>query len=292
MAWNDPLTTHLLDFLFELEKNGLKTPQTIAGGFGLFLKRRYLNERKERTLFDIHGARSTEDIDIFVRIDILCDMQQVRSILNALHDLGYEVVEEAKYMQWKKQIEHWEQAGFIKMDFLVKNVDAHRKDLHIKGIRARNPHVEGFHAHITPEALFIDEKTLEIPLSGKRGNGEEYETTIRIPHPFNYLIMKLFAFRDRQNDSDKQQGSYHAFDVFSIIGSLTERELHEAIEFVKNHTQEPVIQDTKQIVKNCFTGTSPSGMIAIKTHRMFQDFGTEHYEDFLKILTEIFGIIP
>jgi len=89
MAWNDPLTTHLLDFLFELERNGLKTPLTIAGGFGLFLKRRYLAERGERTLLDMHRARATEDIDIFVRIDLLCDMQQSQSIVDTLHRLGY-----------------------------------------------------------------------------------------------------------------------------------------------------------------------------------------------------------
>ena len=76
MAWNDPLTTHLLDFLFELERNGLKTPLTIAGGFGLFLKRQYLAELGERTLLDMHRARATEDIDIFVRIDVLSGLLQ------------------------------------------------------------------------------------------------------------------------------------------------------------------------------------------------------------------------
>ncbi|MGL6227334.1 MAG: hypothetical protein ACRC10_12005 [Thermoguttaceae bacterium] len=49
MMWNDPLTTSLLDFLFELDNLGLKTPLTIAGGFGLFLKKQSLSERKERT---------------------------------------------------------------------------------------------------------------------------------------------------------------------------------------------------------------------------------------------------
>ena len=288
MAWNDPLTTHLLDFLFELERNGLKTPLTIAGGFGLFLKRRYLAERKERTLLDMHRARATEDIDIFVRLDVLCDLQQSQSIVDTLHHLGYEAVEEAKYMQWKKPIELSGLTGSIKIDFLVKNVDARRRDLHIKEIRVRNPQVEGFHARITPEALLIDEKALEIPLSGRRSDGEEYETRICIPHPFTYLIMKLFAFRDRQDDLNKQ---HHAFDVFSIVGLLTERELDETIELGTHHAQEPTVREARQIVKDCFTGTSPSGMIAIKTHPLFQSFGAEHYDAFLETLMEVFGVI-
>jgi hypothetical protein len=67
----------LLDFLFELERNGLKTPLTIAGGFGLFLKRRYLTERKDRTLFnDITSTRATEDIDI-----VICTAQVIAAEL-------------------------------------------------------------------------------------------------------------------------------------------------------------------------------------------------------------------
>ena len=288
MAWNDPLTTHLLDFLFELERNGLKTPLTIAGGFGLFLKRRYLTERKDRTLFnDITSTRATEDIDIVIPVDILCDRQQTQSVVDALHCLNYDAIDNWKYTQWVKSIELGGQAGHIKIDLLVGNVDAYQKDLHIKKPRARNPHVEGFHARITPEAFLIDEKALEIPLVGKRSNGEEYETTVRIPHSFTYLLMKLFAFRDRQNDSDKQQGSHHAFDIFSIIGTLTEHELNEAIELGKNDTQEPIIQEAKQIVKEYFTGTSPKGMIAIKTSPLFQGFDVGHYDEFMKTLLEI-----
>jgi len=70
MAWNDPLTTHLLDFLFELEKNGLTTPLTIAGGFGLFLKGQYLAKRKERTLFDGIRSRCDEFLETLTEIFI------------------------------------------------------------------------------------------------------------------------------------------------------------------------------------------------------------------------------
>ena len=289
MPWNDPLTTHLLDFIFELEKNGLKTPLTVAGGFGLFLKRQYLTECRERTLFDyLPGSRSTEDVDVFVRVDILCDVQQARFILDALRCLNYVALKGMEYMQWKKTIEFGEQTGTFRIDFLVGNIDAHRKFLYAKKPpRVRNPHVEGFHAYNTPEALLIDEKAQEISLSGKRSNGESHTTSVCIPHPFTYLLMKLFAFHERTDGISKQ---HHAFDVFSIIGSLTEQELDESIEFGKIHVQEPVFQKAKQIVKDNFTGTSPEGMIAIQTHNLFRNFEARHCDVFLKTLTEIFTI--
>lgn len=141
-----------------------------------------------------------------------------------------------------------------------------------------------------PEALFVEEKGLKIPLKGRRSNGVEYATTICIPHPFTYLVMKLFAFHDRQEDEKKQHGSHHAFDIFSIIGSLTEWELKEAIEFGTTFAQDTIVQDAKQKVQELFTGTSPIGMIAIKTHGSYKSMSENDYETFLKTLKEIFEI--
>jgi len=285
MEWHDRLTPTLLDFLFELEKKGLTTPLTIAGGFGLFLKRRYLNERMERTLFDnINGQRTTEDIDIFIPIDILCNRQESQVIVDTLQR-NYEVIDTFKFTQWKKIIEFEEYTGYVKLDFLTGNVDACKVYVHIKGQRARNRRVGGFHARITPEALCIDENAQTIPLLGRQSNGEECKAVVRIPHPFTYLMMKLFAFRDRQDDINK--GQYHAFDIFSIIGTLTEWELKEAVELGKKHVHVPVFQEAKQIVESLFTGTRSSGMIAIKAH---PDFKAEYYDDFWETLTEIFGV--
>ena len=62
------LTASLLDLLYEL----LETPVRliIGGGFGLYLKQQ---NRKDgvRTLLDPTPARSTGDIDIFLRTEIL-----------------------------------------------------------------------------------------------------------------------------------------------------------------------------------------------------------------------------
>lgn len=148
MEWNDPITTHLLDFLFELENHGLTTPLTIVGGFGLFIKKRYLVDQKERTLFVVHEARSTEDIDICVPVDILCSEEQSQAIRATLHCLQYEVVDSAMYMQWKKRVE----LGQIKIDFLTGNVDAYRE--HLKKSSTR-PQQNGRRFSRTPYARSI-----------------------------------------------------------------------------------------------------------------------------------------
>jgi len=97
MAWMDPLTANLLDLLFELRE--LPVPLTIGGGFGLYLKRVRLDETRERTLFSqLPMPRATNDLDLFVRADVLCDLQSMKAVAAALDRLGYEVVPEAKYM--------------------------------------------------------------------------------------------------------------------------------------------------------------------------------------------------
>ena len=290
MNWNDPLSTSLLDFLFEAKQNGLKSPLTVAGGFGLFLKKQYLIEHGKKTLFPIKGVvRSTEDIDLFVHVDILCDQQQFQCILNTLRSLGYEVVDSAKYMQWKKSIDLREDTGYVKIDFLAGNVDVNGDKLHTKSPRVRNRQVEGLHAHVTPEALFIDEKALEIPFAGERNCGVKYQTTICIPHPFTYLLMKLFAFRDRENDTNRQSGAHHAFDIFTIIGSLTEAELDETIDLAQKSFQEPVFQEARQIVMNRFTTSSQKGTIAIRSHELYFHYEVKYLNEFLNVMTEIFG---
>ena len=47
----DPLTTSLLDLLYELREHD--TPLIIGGGFGLFLKCQHLKQRGVRTLLDL-----------------------------------------------------------------------------------------------------------------------------------------------------------------------------------------------------------------------------------------------
>ena len=66
----DPLRACLLDLLYELRDHDI--PLTVGGGYGLFLKRMYLADRKEQTLFaQLPEPRATNDIDVFLRAELL-----------------------------------------------------------------------------------------------------------------------------------------------------------------------------------------------------------------------------
>jgi hypothetical protein len=87
----DPLITSLLDLLFELREQGPSL--TVGGGFGLFLKRLNLAETGDRTLLArLPEARATNDLDLFIRAEILADLDRTRQIAEAIRSLRYEPV--------------------------------------------------------------------------------------------------------------------------------------------------------------------------------------------------------
>lgn len=293
MEWNDPLMTYLLDFLFELNQNGLKTPLTIAGGFGLFLKRNHLSKTNERILFDrIDVVRSTGDIDIFLSVDVLCDDALAELVRDTLRNNGW-VSEEHKPAQWYKSVPLDWNTGRVKFDFLLAGpIEKGMEKLTITPPieRARNKRVMGFYAFLVKEALFLQEYGQVFALAGKRTNGDDYTADIRVPHPFTYLIMKLFAYRDRQSDNIKKMGAYHAFDIFNIVGLLTERELTESVQFEREHRQETIVQEAKQIVNDHFTQTHSKGVIAIRSHELYTKSGARYLDQFLDTIAEIFDL--
>jgi hypothetical protein len=114
----DMLTTSLLDLLHELE--GRAIPITVGGGFGLYLKRQHLARTEERTLFDeLPEPRSTNDLDLFLRAEVIADFARTREVADAICRLGYTVVEGVKFLQWKREITVAGVLRQIKIDFLV-----------------------------------------------------------------------------------------------------------------------------------------------------------------------------
>jgi hypothetical protein len=95
----DQLFSCLLDLLRELDT--CRIPITIGGGFGLYLKRLHLERTVEPTLFsELPAIRSTNDIDMFLRVELLADLTRTREVADAIKRLGYTPVEEARFLQW------------------------------------------------------------------------------------------------------------------------------------------------------------------------------------------------
>ena len=111
----DPLLTTLLDLDAALESQEL----IIGGGYGLYLKQLYLKQNPQiRTLFPpsaLPSARTTEDIDLILRAEVVTDSKSMKAIREALDTLGFTVVATAKYTQFVRDM----QPGQVKIDLLA-----------------------------------------------------------------------------------------------------------------------------------------------------------------------------
>ncbi len=78
--------------------------------------------------------------------------------------------------------------------------------------------------------------------------------------------MKLMAFRDRMNDSNKDLGRHHALDIYRIIGMITRSEYLNVKQVYAAQTNHPAVAEARQIIKVCFLPLDGLGRIRILEH--------------------------
>lgn len=282
----DPLLTSLLDLLYALRDQNV--PLTVGGGFGLFLKRRHLIEQGLATLFaELPEPRATNDIDIFLRVDLLTDTSRTEALVLAVQSLGYVPVEEAKYFQWKRPMVVDGVTQEVKLDVLVGPLGNHLKKLQVNPPRVRPKGKSvGFHAHQSDEALFLEENPIAVSLRGTRSDGEEYAATVYVPEAFPYLLMKLSAFADRQDDANKDLGRHHALDAYTIVGMMTEAEYDRAKELAGRSGSDPHFARVCEVVATEFATPTSIGILRLREHRLSRaDF---RIDDFIAALKDVF----
>jgi hypothetical protein len=248
-----------------------------------------LDQTHDRTLFSqLPMPRATNDLDLFVRADVLCDLESMKAVAAALGRLDYEAVPEAKCMQWEKHIDLHGQDREIKVHLLVGPLGQFRERLHIKGVRARPIGPINLHAHTVEEAVHIDESPITLTLSGNRSNGKPYEVQIYVPQPFTYLMMKLFAFRDRKDDKDKDLGRHHALDLYTIIAMQVEAEYQESLRLGNQYASDDRAKVAREIIRGDLSAPTSIGAIRLREHPLFRpEFPVP---DFLAVLGEIFHV--
>jgi predicted nucleotidyltransferase len=100
---------------------------------------------------------------------------------------------------------------------------------------------------------------------------ENPSVRIYLPQPFTFLLMKLHAFADRVNDTDRQYGSHHALDTYRIVAMLTKDEFKVArASFALNANSAPV-QGAKQIIGRYFSNERQLGILRMKEHPLFDE---------------------
>jgi hypothetical protein len=283
------LQTALLDLLYRLNNTNVKP--IIGGGFGIYLKRQYILRTGERTLLsEIPEPRSTKDIDLFLRPELLINTVELMPLKTALDDLEYKAKKGAENYQFIKPGPNGAKEGEIIIDLLTGPESSFEgTPVKVDERRARPQPSINLHAHPTNEAQTLEEKPKEIPFSGKLSNGMLYQTKVLLPHPYTFLMMKLYAFRDKSDRKQRKLATYHALDLYTIIATTTEEEWRYALILRDRLQYNPDIKEACNIVSNYFTRLNSLGMLRLRESEYSRD--NLQFNDFMSILQELFPSI-
>ncbi len=100
--------------------------------------------------------------------------------------------------------------------------------------------------------------------------------------------MKLFAFRDRLDDPDKEFGRYHALDLYTILATTTEEEWEYALQLRDQYKNEPFTIEAGQLVSEYFSAPERLGMIRLRESPYYRP--ELQIGKFMSVLQELFPV--
>ena len=107
-----------------------------------------------------------------------------------------------------------------------------------------------------------------------------------LPHPYTYSMMKLFAFRDRLNDPNKEFGRYHALDLYAILATTTENEWKYALQLSSRYRGHPRVVEAGRLVLEYFSSLNRLGMIRLRESPYYRP--EMQLDEFMSALQELF----
>lgn len=286
-----PIEPYLIELLQSLSKEGIEP--IIAGGLGIYLKRRWVVEeleagRREALLKAIPDARATDDIDAFLRLEALLQPQRA-DFRRVLSDLGYEPKKE--FIQFARPTEDPKRK--ILLDLLAVPI----VDPDIKIARGSRPPRMGqrhqkldppmLHAYPTPEAFAILERVRSLPLRGRAVDGSDFDGHVRVPHPFAALCMKIAAAADHERTPPadrKPRGYKHAQDVYLLVAMLSREEVDECEALRSDYRDHHALPAICQAAVEFFSTPDSPGCVAVGSRVRDADLGL-----FADVVTELFA---
>jgi hypothetical protein len=280
------LQTALLDLLHELEGKDIQL--IIGGGFGIYLKADHCRHQNLRTLLRIWPEpRSTNDLDLFLRPELLIYPTKLKPLEKALSILGYLVVPGAEKYQFAKPGPGGIRAGSIKIDILTGPQSCFIGSKVKTDQRRARPHPSvGLHAHPVDQIPTLEKDLISILLKGKLSSGSYHEDNIFLPHPYTFLMMKLFAFKDRLEDANKDFGRYHALDLYTVLATTTESEWNQALAIREQSAEEPYVVEAGHLVSKYFSELNLLGMIRLRESPYYRS--ELQLDEFMEVLRELF----
>ncbi|MBN2594628.1 MAG: nucleotidyl transferase AbiEii/AbiGii toxin family protein [Sedimentisphaerales bacterium] len=237
----------LIEQLAELAEsfNRIGLKPVICGGLGIYLCF-HKTEGQARQMI-----RVTTDIDLMLTNTQVSKEAERRAIAETITDgLGYVVREGCEYYQFIKEPNQ-------DLDILSPPVEGLEvENFRVKIVKSK------LHGHITPEACFIEEGLRTISLRELMPDSVESSSLeVQVPSPTNLLLLKLFAFNDRDEGprQDLERAQAHVWDVYVTI-MLTNREDYlEGQQFISRHEDSDIIQTARSIVSNKFSAIEQAG---------------------------------
>ena len=270
---DDVLRASLLDLLHALGDDAHRI--LLGGGYGLYLKQLHLAEAGVRTLIDAElwpSPRATEDLDLMLPAELVGDSRSMTSLRAVLDKLDYEVKKGAEYEQFVRTITDTQ---VVKIDLLTAQLGVLKGLSTIKADSRRARPVAAsrpkLHAHPTDGALSLTDSPSVLEVAGKLSNGQAFAVKVQIPDPFNYLLMKLTAYRDRRDDPDKDLGRHHAIDVFRIVAMLTEPERDQVHANLRAFASDAQARSCVALVRSDFASDTSRGVLAMREHQLWQN---------------------
>ncbi len=235
----------------------------VAGGYGLFLKQRWLSEGfKSRTVVPIQNwqdatPRVTKDVDLVLGLDLIKDADHQKSVITALNKNGFEASVRPHEQRWK----------FIKRlegnQMIVVEMHAQRPDLGEAGITATDKRVkhkpslgdQGVHGRTNPEAVGSELHPFQFAWDG---------IDLNVPNPVTWSVMKLTATGDRwalsqdpqleeePREYSRVQAAKHAQDVYRIVAMMTMEERDRARKVVASIVDTDAFRIATQCWRNHF----------------------------------------
>jgi hypothetical protein len=279
------LKTALLDLMFETKGDDLNL--IVVGGYGIHLRREHIRKTRAKTLFDqLPEARSTNDLDLMLRPELLINPMRLAPLAAALTNLKYQTVKGAEHYQFVRPGPDGGLAGSIKIDLLTAPQEAF-KDTTVStdSRRARPKPSVGVHAHPVDEVPTLELGLLAIEFGGDTSQGVKYQTLLHLPQPFTFVMMKLFAFRDRVDDKEKDYGRYHALDIYSVLGTTTENEWRDALKLREQFKDHPFVIEAAKIVDEFFSTPTSRGVLRLKESPYYRR--ELQVDDFIGIMSEL-----
>ncbi len=241
------LFQQLADLAESFAKIGLQP--VICGGLGVYLCfYKYQGQAQQM-------IRPTNDIDLMLTATQVFEQSRCRAIAELITgELNYSLCEDGQCFRFKKDHDQ-------RLDVLAPPVNGFNTEGgRVKFVKSI------LHGRLTNEACFIEEDLRTISLSAFFPDDKsKHSLAVKVPSPTNLLIMKLFAFNDRNEPlrEDAARAQAHAWDIYITIMLTDTNDYAQAQKFLERHKDSDVMQTARSIVRNKFSVIDQLGWRAV-----------------------------